>query len=139
MFLGGILESVEKKLGIKVDGSFLNLNRGQEKTLKSWHSDKIQAKYSGRAFMHYLPHGKQGAICLRPTNFGSEFKITIPPGSAVFMSREILGYESGNPQLPRFQHKHYNQGPSISWVTEIEKEGFTMIESDKSRQLSSLS
>ena len=135
MFLGGVLESVEKKLGAKVGSSFLNLNRGQEKTLKSWHSDKIQAQYSGRAFVHYLPQGKQGAVHLRPVGIDLEVRINIPPGCVVYVSKEILGFESGNKQFPRFEHKHCNQGASMSWVLEHEIDDIEMIESDSAVRL----
>ncbi|KAL3786252.1 hypothetical protein ACHAW5_001033 [Stephanodiscus triporus] len=157
-FLGGMLDSIEERLGAKVMDSFLNINHGQvEETEqvydddddddennpnaaakliqskaagnKSWHSDKIKSKYSGRAFVHFLQHGKQGAIHLRPKNIGLEFKINISSGCVVFMSRNILGFQSGNPHFPRFEHKHFKQGASISWVLELE--GIETTESDK--------
>ena len=79
--------------------------------------------------MHFLQHGKQGAIHLRPKDIGLEFKINIPSGSVVFMSKNILGFRSGNPHFPRFEHKHFKQGASISWVMEVEDIETT--ESDK--------
>jgi hypothetical protein len=79
--------------------------------------------------VHILQHGKQGAIHLRPKDIGLEFKINISSGSVVYMSRDILGFQSGNPHFPRFEHKHFKQGASISWVLELE--GIETTESDK--------
>ena len=86
---------------------------------KSWHTDSFEAKYKARAFVQYLSKGKQGAIHLRPKGIGLEFKINIPHGTVVYMSREILGYDSGNSEFPFFQHKHLKQGASISCVFEV--------------------
>ena len=70
--------------------------------------------------MQYLQCGKQGAVLVRP--FGNEnlvVKVNIPHGCAVYMSKVILGFQAGNEQFPRCEHKHFNQGASISWVFQL--------------------
>ena len=66
---------------------------------------------------------------VRPVGTDLEFRINIPPSCAVYMSREILGDDSGNAQFQRFEHKHFKDGARISWVLEIENVDIEAIES----------
>ena len=69
---------------------------------------------------HYLQCGKQGALLLRPyRNEDLVVRINIPHGCVVYFSREILGFETGNPKFPRCEHMHCNQGASVSWVMDL--------------------
>ena len=79
--------------------------------------------------MHWTQYREHGAVHLRPVGTDLEFRINIPPSCAVYMSRKILGYESGNPQFSRFEHKHFKDGARISWVFEIEDVNIEAIES----------
>ena len=89
----------------------------------------MKKKYDGRIFAHWKQHGEHGVVHLRPVGTDLEFRINIPPGCAVYMSREILGDDSGNAQFPRFEHKHFKDGARISWVLEIENADIEAIES----------
>jgi len=89
----------------------------------------MEEKYDGRIFAHWTQYGEHGVVHLRPVGTDLEFRINIPPGCAVYMSREILGDDSGNAQFPRFEHKHFKFGALISWVLEIENVDIEAIES----------
>ena len=89
----------------------------------------MEEKYDGRIFAHWTQHGEHGVVHLRPVGTDLEFRINIPPGCAVYMSREILGDDSGNAQFPKFEHKHFKFGARISWVLEIENVDIEAIES----------
>jgi hypothetical protein len=95
----------------------------------TWRKDNIVDKYDGRIFVHWTQQGEHGVVHLRPVGTDLEFRINIPPGCAVYMSREILGDDSGNAQFPRFEHKHFKDGARISWVLEIENADIEAIES----------
>ena len=89
----------------------------------------MENKYKGRIFVHWTQYGEHGFVHLRPVGTDLEFRINIPPGCAVYMSREILGDDSGNAQFPKFEHKHFKFGARISWVLEIENIDIEAIES----------
>ena len=89
----------------------------------------MEEKYDGRIFAHWTQHGEHGVVHLRPVGTDLEFRINIPPGCAVYMSRGILGDDSGNAQFRRFEHKHFKFGARISWVLEIENVDIETIES----------
>jgi hypothetical protein len=89
----------------------------------------MEEKYDGRIFAHWTQYGEHGIVHLRPVGTDLEFRINIPPGCAVYMSREILGDDSGNAQFPKFEHKHFKFGARISWVLEIENVDIEAIES----------
>jgi hypothetical protein len=70
--------------------------------------------------MHFLQRGKQGALLLHPyLNEVLVVRVNIPQGCVVYFSRKILGFETGNPQFPRCEHMHCNQGASVSWVIDL--------------------